>query len=84
MSASIANHPHSHIDFGASFAIGAVKRFLNQLSERAQSAADRSRLAALPSRYLDDVGMTVGERAEVLGYEEPALDSWGLVASQRL
>jgi hypothetical protein len=61
-----------------------VKGILNQLAERAEAAVDRSRLAALPLRYLDDVGMTVGERAAVLGYEEPARDPWTLAAIQRL
>ena len=53
-----------------------MKGILNQLAERFEAAVDRSRLAALPLRYLDDVGMTVGERAAILGYEEPAHDPW--------
>ena len=57
------------------------KQFLNKLAARAADAADRSRFAALPSRYLDDVGMTEAERAKALGYEEPVLDGWRLVAS---
>jgi hypothetical protein len=61
-----------------------VKGFLNRLSERAQAAVDRSRLAALPLRHLDDVGMTVGERAAILGFESPQRDPWALVAIQRL
>jgi hypothetical protein len=54
------------------------------LAEHDEAAIDRSRLAALPLRYLDDVGMTVGERAAILGYEAPARDPWALIAIQRL
>ena len=54
------------------------------MAKRAGAAVDRSRLAALPLRYLDDVGMTVGERAAILGYEAPARDPWALIAIQRL
>ncbi len=64
---------------GGPFAIG--KQILNALTERAAAAAERSRFAALPSRYLDDVGMTEAERAAALGYEEPAVDGWRVVAS---
>jgi len=84
MTASTTNLAHSHADFGVSSALGFMKRILNHLSERAGAAVDRSRLAALPPRYLDDVGMTVGERAAILGYEEPARDPWALAATQRL
>ena len=84
MAASTTNLAHSHADFGISPTLTFVKRILNQLAERAEAAADRSRLAALPRRYLDDVGMTVGERAEIVGYEEPGLDPWALAATQRL
>ena len=55
--------------------------FLNALAARAAAAAERSRFATLPRRYLDDVGMTEGERAAVLGYEERPGDGWGVVAS---
>jgi hypothetical protein len=84
MTASTGELPHSHADLGFSSAVGLVKRILNQLGERADAAVDRTRLAALPRRYLDDVGMTVGERAAILRYEEPAHDPWALVATQRL
>ena len=73
---------------GRSFADAAIfgglrmgKQFLNALASRAAAAADRSRFAALPSRYLDDVGMTEAERAEALGFEELVLDGWRVVAS---
>ena len=54
------------------------------MAERAEAAADRSRLAALPVRYLDDVGMTVGERAAILGYESRRAILGRVVAIQRL
>ena len=61
---------HSRAEFGVSRAVAEfVKGILNQLAERAEAAVDRSRLAALPLRYLDDVGMTVDERAAILGHE---------------
>ena len=84
MTASSANLAHSHGEFGVSRAGAIVKGFLNRLSERAQAAVDRSRLAALPLRYLDDVGMTVGDRAAILGFEAPARDPWALAAIERL
>ena len=84
MTASTMNLAHSHAYLGISSALGFVKRILNQLGERADAAIDRGRLAALSPRYLDDVGMTVGERAGILGYEEPACDPWALVTTQRL
>ena len=84
MTASTANLAHSHADFGVSPSVRFVKRILNQLGERADAAVDRSRLAALPRRYLDDVGMTVGERAAILRYEEPTHDPWALIVAQRL
>ncbi len=84
MTASSANLAHSHGDFGVSQVGAIVKGFLNRLRERAEVAVDRSRLAALPLRCLDDVGMTVGERAAILGFEAPARDPWALVGIQRL
>jgi len=84
MDAPTTNFAHSYADFGVSSAIGLVKRILNQVVERAETAVDRSRLAALPHRYLDDVGMTVGERAAIVGHEESPLDVWALAATQRL
>jgi hypothetical protein len=65
-------------------AVAVVKGILNRLAERAEAAVDRSRLATLPLRYFDDVGMTVGERAAILGYEIPARDPWTLITMQRL
>jgi hypothetical protein len=80
MNAFITNRAHSHADLGVTWAVGLVKRILNELSERADVAVDRSRLAALPRRYLDDIGMTVDERAAILGYEESTLDPWATLA----
>ena len=50
----------------------------------AEAAVDRTRLATLPLRYLDDVAMTVGERDAILGYETPERDPWTLITIQRL
>ena len=44
-------------------------------------AADRSRFAALPPRYLDDVGLTEAERVSALALEETMIDPWRVVAS---
>ena len=63
---------------------GFVNKSLTRFAERAVVAADRSRFAALPARYLDDIGMTASERAAALGYlgyEEPMIDAWRVVAS---
>jgi hypothetical protein len=84
VTASSTNLAPSRADFEASWAVAVVKGILNQLAARAEAAIDRSRLAALPLRYLDDVGMTVGERAAILGYEAPARDPWALIATRRL
>jgi hypothetical protein len=84
MTASSTNLAHSHAHFGVSRAVGPWKGILNHLTKRAEAAVDRSRLAALPLRYLDDVGMTVDERAAILGYQEPPRDPWALIAGQRL
>jgi hypothetical protein len=67
-----------------SWASGVWKGILNRVAERAEAAVDRSRLAALPLRYLDDVGMTAGERAAILGHEAPSRDPWTLITIQRL
>ena len=84
MTASTTNLAHSHADFGVSSGLGFVKRILNQLAARAEAAVDRSRLAALPLRYLDDVGMTLAERAAIVGCETPSRDPWTLIATHRL
>jgi hypothetical protein len=84
VTASSTNLAHSRPDFSASRVVAVLKEIINQLAERAEAAVDRSRFAALPLRYLDDVGMTVGERTAILGYEEPARDPWALIAIRRM
>ena len=81
MAANVAGSVRSRRDFGVAGYLTIGKHILNALSERAATAAERSRFAALSSRYLDDVGMTEAERAAVLGYEEPLDDGWRVVAS---
>jgi uncharacterized protein YjiS (DUF1127 family) len=80
-SANIANSPAY---FWMSWAGAIWKGILNQLAERAQAAADRGRLAALPLRHLDDIGMTRAERAAILGYGESGRDPWALIATHRI
>ena len=74
-----SGHSLSDVTFFGGVRMG--KQFLNALAARAADAAERSRFAALPPRYLDDVGMTEAERSKALGYEEPVLDGWRVVAS---
>jgi hypothetical protein len=82
MGAYAAGSTHPRADFGFFGAVRLGKQILNSVAARAAEAADRSRFAALPVRYLDDAGMTAGERAAVLGYEEPVIDdAWRVVAS---
>ena len=70
---------HGNMVAAGSFGLG--KQFLNALAARASAATERSRFAALPTRYLDDVGMTEAERAAALGHDESNLDAWRVVAS---
>ncbi len=51
-------------NFGSVRAAG--KYILDLVGEAARRATDRSRLAALSRRYLDDVGMTPGELSAAL------------------
>ena len=81
MYVAAAGPTHSHRDFGLTRAFTVCKQFLNVLTTRGAIAAERSRFAALPQRYLDDVGMTASERVAALGYEEPMLEGWRIVAS---
>ena len=67
--------------FGFSATLRAGKQILNAVANRAADLAERSRFAILSARYLDDAGMTAGERAEALGYDEPMIDGWRIVAS---
>lgn len=81
MRAYTAGSTHHNIEFGLSEAARICKRILNGVAERASIASDRSQFAALPARYLNDIGMTEAERAGILGYAEPAIDGWRVVAS---
>ncbi len=81
MGAYAAGSTHHGFEFGASGVVRVGKRILNAIAERASVAADRSQFAALPARYLDDIGMTAAKRAAILGYEELTTDGWRLVAS---
>ena len=81
MAAYVAGSANSYREMGLAGGLRIGKQILNTLGERAAAASERSRFAALPSRYLDDVGMTEAERAAVLGYEEPIVDGWRVVAS---
>jgi hypothetical protein len=81
MSAYAAGSTHHHIDFGLFGVVRVCKRILNAIGERARIASDRSRFAALPVRYLEDIGVTSAERSAVLGYEELTTDGWRIVAS---
>jgi hypothetical protein len=81
MDGFVTGPSHSHTDFGFSKGLKMGKQIVNTIVSRAASAADRSRFAALPERYLDDVGLTAGERVAALGYEELTFDPWRVVAS---
>jgi hypothetical protein len=81
MAARVARAAPSNRDMGVSGSFRIGQQILNALAERAAAAAERSRFATLPSRYLDDVGMTEAERAAALGYAEPTVDGWRVVAS---
>jgi hypothetical protein len=76
--AGLAGEPR---EFRFSAIVTTCQQILNALSERAAVAADRSRFATLPARYLDDIGMTQSERAAILHYQEPLVDGWRVIAS---
>jgi hypothetical protein len=82
MGAHLAESTHLGADFGFSWVARVSKQILNAIAASAASAADRSQFAALPLRYLDDVGLTEGDRAAALGYNDPLLDPWRVIASQ--
>ena len=81
MFVAAAGSAHSQRNFGFSLAVTVCKQILNAMMYHAAVASDRSRFAVLSQRYLDDVGMTASDRAAALGYEEPMLDGWRVVAS---
>jgi hypothetical protein len=60
-------HSQNSLDGDGVRRIGSVcQHLLNIVAEAATRAAERSRYAALPRRYLDDVGMTIAERDAAL------------------
>ncbi len=66
-SSARSNHFHHALDGGSIRLIGsACQHLLNIVAEAATRASERSRYAALPRRYLDDVGMTIAERDAAL------------------
>jgi hypothetical protein len=82
MGAHLAEFTHPTADLGFSWVVRVSKQILNSIAASAASSADRSQFAALPARYLDDVGLTEGERAAALGYDDPLIDPWRVIASQ--
>ena len=81
MGVYVAGSTRPSLDLGFSSGVKICKQILNAVAERAAVAADRSRFAALPERYLDDVGLTAAERVSALGFDEPQIDPWRVVAS---
>ncbi|MGD0183792.1 MAG: hypothetical protein ABSC25_00915 [Roseiarcus sp.] len=62
-----SNHSCHSFDGASIRRIGSVCQYLlNIVAEAATRASERSRYAALPRRYLDDVGMTIAERDAAL------------------
>jgi hypothetical protein len=81
MGGYLAGSSQVHNDFCFSGIVKICKQILNAVAERAVVAADRSRFAALPPRYLEDVGLTEAERVSALALEETMIDPWRVVAS---
>ena len=81
MGGYFAGSSQVHTDFGFSVIVKVCKQILNAVADRAVVAADRSRFAALPPRYLEDVGLTEAERVSALALEETMIDPWRVVAS---
>jgi hypothetical protein len=81
MGAYLAGLSQVRTDIGFSRIVKIYKQIISTVAERAVVAADRSRFAALPARYLDDVGLTEAERASALALEETMIDPWRVVAS---
>ncbi len=62
-----SNHSRHSFDGASIRLIGsACQHLLNIVAAAATRASERSRYAALPRRYLDDVGMTIAERDAAL------------------
>jgi hypothetical protein len=81
MGAYLGGSGQVHTDIGFSRIVKICKQILNAVAQRAVVAADRSRFAALPARYLDDAGLTEAERVSALALEETMIDPWRVVAS---
>jgi hypothetical protein len=81
MGGYFAGSSQVHTDFGFSVIVKVCKQILNAVADRAVVAADRSQFAALPPRYLEDVGLTEAERVSALALEETMIDPWRVVAS---
>jgi hypothetical protein len=81
MAAHVVGLGRSYRDMGLAGGFRIGKQILDALFERAAAAVERSRFAALPPRYLEDAGMTEADRAAALGFEEPRIDGWRVVAS---
>jgi hypothetical protein len=81
MGGYVAGSSQVHTDFCFSGIVKICKQIFNAAAERAVVAADRSRFAALPTRYLEDVGLTEAERVSALALEETMIDPWRVVAS---
>ncbi|HEY4925617.1 MAG TPA: hypothetical protein VII20_14480 [Roseiarcus sp.] len=63
----ISDHSHSFFDGGGFDRVGAkCKQILNSLSGMASRAEGRRRFAALPLRQLEDIGLTIAERDDLL------------------
>jgi hypothetical protein len=68
MSLSVVNSRHSSPDFGQGFkrAIGICKQILNPMEALARRPGERARFAALPMRQLEDIGLTIAERDDLV------------------
>lgn len=77
--AALSGRPLSGASLWAGLRWG--KQILNGLAAPALAAAERSRFAILPARYLEDVGMTEGDRNVALGAAETPVEGWRVVAS---
>ena len=65
--ARTSDHSHSFFDGGGFDRVGAkCKQILNSLSGMASRAEGRRRFAALPLRQLEDIGLTVAERDDLV------------------
>jgi hypothetical protein len=63
----ISDHSHSFFDGGGFDRVGAkCKQILYSLSGMASRAEGRRRFAALPLRQLEDIGLTIAERDDLL------------------